>query len=124
MDKELERALRLNVESILQNIKDIRLKRNLSQEGIAEKMQIDTSTFSKIENGKIELTAIRLAHLAHVFSMSIIDIISYPHVLINPSGQPERKNVKAILQIELDQEKKDQVIKLVFGQSVLEILNK
>ena len=37
---------------------------------------------------------------------------------------PEQEPVEAILQIKLKKDKKDQVLKLVFGENDIEILNK
>lgn len=124
MEESIKEMLKAEVNHILDNIKNIRIDKKLSQENMATEMGCDTSTYSKIENGKIDLTANRLAQLAHVFSLRMVDIIAWPEVLINVKERPEHKRVKAILQVELDQEKKDQVIKLVFGENILEILNR
>lgn len=109
---------------ILQNIKEIRLSKKLSQENTADVLRINTSTYSKIENGKIDLTIDRLAELAQYFEISTIDMLTWPNVFIDQNERPELKKVKAILQIELDHEKKDQVLKLVFGANNVEIFNK
>ena len=109
---------------ILKNIKEIRLSRKLSQENMADVFGIDTSTYSKIENGKIDLTIDRFAELAHFFKMRTIDILTWPEVFVDQSQRPDLNRVKAVLQIELDGEKKDQVLRLVFGENNIEILNK
>lgn len=124
MEELIKQKLKSETDHILENIKNIRIDRKLSQENIASEIECDTSTYSKIENGKIDLTATRLAQLAHIFSLKIVDIIAWPNILVDANERPEHKRVKAILQFELDQEKKDQVIKLVFGDNILEILNK
>ena len=124
MEDSIKQKLRAETDHILVNIKNIRIEKKLSQENMATEMGCDTSTYSKIENGKIDLTANRLAQLAHVFELRMVDIIVWPAVLIDAKERPEHKRVKAILQVELDQEKKDQVIKLVFGENILEILNR
>lgn len=109
---------------ILKNIREIRLIKKLSQENMADVFGINTSTYSKMENGKIDLTFDRLAELAHTFEMRTIDILTWPNVFVDQNDRPELKKVKAILQIELDHEKKDQVLKLVFGANNVEIFNK
>lgn len=109
---------------ILKNIREIRLSKKLSQENTADVIGIDTSTYSKIENGKIDLTIDRLAELAHYFEMRTIDILTWPNIYVDQNDRPELKRVKAILQIELDHEKKEQVLKLVFGANNVEIFNK
>lgn len=111
-------------EKVLSNIRKIRDNKRLSQETVGLELGIDGSTYSKIENGKIDLTYDRLADLARFFEMSIIDLITHPNKYIDENEKPELRKVKATLQIELDHEKKDQVLKLVFGENNLEILNK
>ncbi len=53
--------------------------------------------------------------------MSEIDIITYP-VKYLPVDKVTKEPVKAVLQIELSKEKRDQVFKLVFGEGCSEIL--
>ena len=55
--------------------------------------------------------------------MSEIDLMTYPDKYIRV-GKAEDDPVKAVLQIELKKDKKDQVLKLLFGEHNIEILNK
>ena len=57
--------------------------------------------------------------------MDLINLITYPEKW-GPIGvsQQEEAITKVVLQIELKKEKKDQVMKLVFGDNNIEILNK
>ena len=55
--------------------------------------------------------------------MSVIDVISWPDRYVKDEKK-EDEPVEAILQIKLRKEKKDQVLKLVFGENDIEILNK
>ncbi|MGV8094479.1 MAG: helix-turn-helix domain-containing protein [Mangrovibacterium sp.] len=124
MNETSKEKLESEVKKILENIKAIRLSMNLGQEKIASQLGMDTSTYSKIENGKIELTAFRLAQLASQFSMTIVDIINWPEKWVPAFQRQDIPEPKVTLQIELSKEKKDQVLKLAFGENILEILNK
>ncbi|MEA4918114.1 helix-turn-helix transcriptional regulator [Proteiniphilum sp.] len=107
-----------------ENLKEIRLKKGLTQQFIADALNIDLSAVSKLENGIRQLKYNELEIIAHVFGMSVIDIIAYPDTYVKKDGKSDKEPVEAILQIKLQSDKKDQVLKLIFGEHNLEILNK
>lgn len=110
-------------QQLLSNIKKIMRDRGLTQQTLAEYIEIEPSQFSKIVNGTVGLSMLQLSKLATKLSMREIDIITYPDIYTKPElGEPEP--VEAILQIKLKKDKKDQVLKLVFGDNNIEILNK
>jgi transcriptional regulator with XRE-family HTH domain len=114
--------------NIVTNIIKIRNDKEIKQATVAAEIEIDSSTYSKIESGQIGLSIERLAKIATYFNMSIIDVITYPkkYIDIETLSDEERKKnrPKVILQLELEEEKKEQVLKVVFGENNLEILNK
>ena len=111
---------------IVANIVKIRRDRNIKQIAIATAIGIDPGTYSKIENGKIELTVDRLAEIASFFKLDIIDVIHWPHKYIRHDSLPPReRNIaqpKITIQIELDEEKKDKVLEMLFDGKDLEML--
>jgi transcriptional regulator with XRE-family HTH domain len=113
-------------ETILSNIIKIRHDKDIKQATVAAGIDIDSSTYSKIESGQIGLSVDRLAKIASCFGMSIIDVITYPRKYVDidslPEGEKRRKKSKVILQLELEEEKREQVLKIVFGENNLEIL--
>lgn len=104
---------------ILQNILKIRTDKGFTQENIAEHLGIEQSSYSLIEKGRRELSVERLLQIAIFLGVEPQDIITYPN-----KGYSSENEVKAVLQIELKKDKKDQVMKLIFGDNNLEILNK
>jgi len=58
--------------------------------------------------------------IAIFLGVDVKDIITYPNTEYNNSDD----EVKAVLQIELKKDKKEQVMKLIFGDNNLEIFNK
>lgn len=110
-------------EKILQNIRKIMNDKNLTQYAIAEYMGTSESQFSKILKGSVQLSLKQLENLASSLSMREIDIITYPARYVEDSAA-ENEPVEAVLQIKLKKDKKDQVLKLVFGENNIEILNK
>lgn len=112
------------LEKIVGNIRKIMNDRNLTQYTIAQYIGTSESQCSKIMKGDVKLTIPQLENLARNLSISVIDIITYPDVYVkNLNKNTERDPVEAILQIKLNRDKKDQVLKLVFGENNIEIFN-
>jgi transcriptional regulator with XRE-family HTH domain len=112
---------------ILDNIIKIRKKKGFSQEYLGSKLGMGQSGYGLIEQGERGLQYDILLQIAAAFEMDVIDVITYPQKYVNSSTILENAlcvDEKVTLQIELKKEKKEQVLKLVFGENNLEILNK
>lgn len=117
----MEKQIKTFYDTILQNIRKIMKDRDISQSRIASKAGMQASQVSKILSGDQRMSIDSLSKFARAFSMSEIDIITYP-VKYLPVDKVTKEPVKAVLQIELSKEKRDQVFKLVFGEGCSEIL--
>lgn len=111
-------------ETIRTNLRKIMNDRGLTQATLASYANTSASQFSKILNGVVSLSLEQLSNLAQSLSMREIDIITYPEIYKNANSGKDNDPVEAILQIKLKKDKKDQVLKLVFGEHDIEILNK
>ena len=109
--------------NVIDNIKEIRKENGVNQELIAEALGVDTSVVSNIEKGKRELKVSELEKIAKVLEVDVLYLLTYPHVYVR-SDDSAPDPVEAVLQIKLRSDKKDQVLRLVFGENNLEILNK
>ena len=109
-------------EKILENISKIRVNKKITQKSIAEFLEIEQGSYSLLERGERDLTIDRLLQIAIFFKMDVVDIITYTNK--GSYNKENEEDIKAILQIELKKDKKDQVMKLIFGDNNLEILNK
>lgn len=107
----------------IENIKLIRLEKGIPQKIIADALNVDNSVISNIENGKRELKVSELEIIAKSLEVSIIDLFTYPDKYISVSKTKDDE-IAATLTIQLRKEKKDQVLRLVFGDNNLEILSK
>jgi transcriptional regulator with XRE-family HTH domain len=58
-------------------IKDIRLKKNLTQEEISKKLGMAQSNYARMERGLSQITVERLGEIAEIFEMSPEAIFSY-----------------------------------------------
>lgn len=110
-------------QKIVDNIRKIMRDRNLTQVTMAGYMKTSESQFSKILSGNVQVSLWQLENLASNLSLREIDIITYPEVYVKKEELGEEP-VEAVLQIKLQKEKKDQVLKLVFGENNIEILNR
>ena len=110
-------------DGVLLSLIKIMRDRNLTQAAMAEYMGVSPSHFGKVVRGEVKMSFVQMSNLASNLSMSEIDLMTYPDKYIRV-GKPEDDPVKAVLQIELKQDKKDQVLKLLFGEHNIEILNK
>lgn len=108
---------------IAANIIRILKDRELKQAYIARKLDIAESQISKKLSGKAQISLEDLSEIAQALSLKEIDIITYPDVYVKKEENTSEP-VEAILQIKLQKDKKDQVLKLVFGDNNIEILNK
>ncbi len=109
---------------VLKNIRRIRKSKNISQADIASFLNIEDSTYSKIERGITELTLSKLKKISEFLDTSLIDLLSNNDENKQQPVPPSHTHPKVYLQIELSEDKKDQVMKLIFGNNNLEILNK
>lgn len=108
---------------IARNIREIRLKKSINQQFLADALEVDVAVISNIEKGKRELRVNELEKIANALEVSVIDLIVYPKKYIEKT-EGEEEPLEAILQIKLKKDKKEQVLKLVFGENNIEILNK
>jgi transcriptional regulator with XRE-family HTH domain len=88
---------------------------------------VDTSVVSNIEKGKRELKVSELEIIAKALGVDVLFLITYPYVYVyvyEKKDENIKEPVEAVLQIKLQSDKKEQVLKLIFGEHNLEILNK
>lgn len=110
---------------VLGNVRKIMNVKGIKQVTVADAFDLTESQCSKIMNGKAQLTLQQLSDFARIAGMREIDILTYPERFVAAStAASEPEPVEATLQIRLKKDKKDQVLKLVFGENNLEILNK
>ncbi len=61
-------------------IREERLKQNITQQAIADHLGIDISSYSRLENGAVEITITRLEAIAEFFKVPIIVFIPNSNV--------------------------------------------
>ncbi len=107
---------------VIENIKKIRMERNIPAKAVAENLGVDVSVISKIENGHRDLRVQELAKIAQSLGVRIIDLFTWPDRYIkDPNGQ---EDIEAIIQIKLKSSMKEKVLQEIFGKKDLELLEK
>lgn len=105
---------------ILRNIDAIRRNKGYSQEYLASQIGIKQAGLSLIMSGERELKYNTLLQIANALQESVIDIIAYPDKYV--LARNNNLSTETVLQIKLDNDKKEQVLKIVFGNEGAELL--
>jgi transcriptional regulator with XRE-family HTH domain len=114
------------MKKILENIRKIRELNSLSQEQTAELLDKTQSAYARIERGATKIDLETLEKFAEVMNMTIIDVLTYPEKYINLKeiNKSESETIKTFIQIELNQEKKEKVLNLLFDKKIVDELYK
>ena len=110
-------------ETVCANILKILNDKGLKPADISRKSGMSQSDLSKRLNGSARFSLSDTSKIANALSIREIDIITYPDVYVKKE-EASSDPIEAILQIKLQRDKKDQVLKLIFGDNDIEILNK
>ncbi len=108
---------------LIKNIIQIRNSQGLTKRAMANFLNINEASYGRIENEKVALSYKQLTDIASIFRMPVIDVLTYPDKYVKTDIHLDEP-VEAVLQIKLKKDKKDQVLKLVFGENDIEILNR
>ena len=97
------------------NIKAIREKQGLLQKEIASHINVDKSTYSKIEKGIRELTIVELQKLTKLFGLTTDQILNYDENIIPKEITIEDKSTLEQMKLlqELDEDDKNVVFKII-----------
>jgi len=97
------------------NIQTIRKQLGLLQKEVALELQLDKSSYSKVESGAREVKVSELKTLSNLFNMSIDDIINFDENItpkeIVLEDKSENEQLKLINQ--LDEEDKSTILKII-----------
>jgi transcriptional regulator with XRE-family HTH domain len=110
--------LTLQIMEIIQNIKNIRLQRNITQEVMAESLSIDVAGYNRIENGKQELKVSQLENIANLLKLRVIDLFTFPEVYELRNKQNSTK-----VTVEFDVSA-NEMLNLCLKDKILQVLEK
>lgn len=110
-------------QQLRESIQNLMKDKGLNKSSMAQIAETDAGQFGRILKGQGNFTLAHLENFANYFGLRAIDLFTYPDIYIAPERK-DREPSEVLLQIRLTKEKKDQVLKLVFGDNNIEILNK
>ena len=103
---------------VVENIRAIRLEKSISQQAIADALNVDVSAISNIENGKRELRVSELENIANVLRVDVIDLFTWPHHYVNSKNVEKDTREKVCVTFEVDPQKRDYLLRLVMGEKI------
>lgn len=83
---------------VCEKIRLLRVSHNLTQEEMAEKLNLSPSGYAKIERCETDISVSRLEQIAQTFNLSIIDLLSLSHTpaksnMVNFNDRSKNKNI-------------------------------
>lgn len=113
-------------DEIIKKIVEMRKKQGITQAKVAKAMNVTAASYSRLESGEVALTYRHLTVYASLFGMSIPELLVYPNrcVIKESSDTDTEEPTEVLFQVKLRKDKKDQAMKLIFGDNYLEIFNK
>ena len=97
---------------IYEKIRAIRLQKSLTQQSLADLLNCDAATISKIESGQRPLKYREVEEIAKFYKISLVNLVGYPKHYVE---ETDSSSAQAVLQIRLSKAKRDEVLKHVFG---------
>ncbi len=104
------------MKKIIDNFRLIRESLDWSQEQMAMKMNKTQSAYARIERGVTKIDLETLFKFAKATNRNVIDIITYPEIYINRNEFAKENDFRTTLQIEIKDEKKLELFKLLLGK--------
>ena len=106
---------------VTDNIRKILNDRHLTQVAAAGFAGMSQAQFSKVMGGLSNFTTWQLSKMASGLGMRLIDLFTYPDRYEPVHGTSDE--LTASITIQLKDEKKEQALKLLFGDENLKLLN-
>lgn len=83
---------------VCEKIRLLRVSHNLTQEEMAEKLNLSPSGYAKIERCETDISISRLEQIAQTFNLSIIDLLSLSQMpsksnMVNFNDRSKNKNI-------------------------------
>ena len=110
-------------EQLRESIQNLMKDKHLNKTAMAQIAETDGGQFGRILRGQANFTLAHLENFANYFGLRAIDLFTYPDRYVAPEKKDNDPS-EVLLQFRLTKEKKDQVLKLIFGENNIEILNK
>lgn len=96
----------LNFEQIGKNIRAARIQKNLTQEYLADTIDVNVSHISNIENNRVKVSLTALVAICNVLNVSVDYILKQEYTEAATASAIDREILKAVSESPLDKKKK------------------
>ena len=90
---------------INQTLRELRKLHGYTQLDLAIELDIDNSTYAKIERGSSDINLSKLEHIANFYKMSVIELLAYPN-MVKEAYEPLKPKAFITIEIYSDNQKK------------------
>lgn len=97
--------------NVAKNIKEIRREKGITQQFIADALNVDPSVVSNIEKGKRELKVKDLEKIAKALDVDLIYLFTYPRYYVQADST--QRNDRVSITFEVSPAKRDALLKMV-----------
>lgn len=84
------------MERVYSTIKELRKKKGLTQQDLAEYLNLDVTSISKLENGKIDISLSKLELISTKFEMSVLELLAYPNKVVVNDNDMQSEQLKKL----------------------------
>jgi transcriptional regulator with XRE-family HTH domain len=72
-------------------IRELRMERGMTQESMAERLDMITSNYAKIEQGRVNVTVTTAVHVANGLGVEVGDLFQPPTIKKARPGRPPKR---------------------------------
>ena len=109
------------MKKINQTLKELRKLNGYTQLDLATVLEVDNSTYAKIEKGDTDINFSKLELIAGFYRMSVVELLAYPNV-VKEEGEPSKPKVSIVIDVYSDNQERT-VMKVLEKISTFENVN-
>lgn len=101
---------------VVANIKALRIEKGITQEVLADALEVDTAVISNIEKGKRDLKVKELEKIAKCLKEDVLYLFTYPKRYVDQDSIESSKDDKVSITFEVSRSKRDYLLHLVMDE--------
>ena len=101
----LAQIVKIMIKKINQTLRELRKIHGYTQLDIAMMLDIDNSTYAKIEQGVSDINLSKLELISNIYKMSVVELLAYPN-LVKEVYEPLKPKVSIIIDVYSDNQEK------------------
>jgi len=104
---------------ISKTLKELRKSYGYTQLDLAATLDIDNSTYAKIERGTSDINFSKLERIANFYKMSVVELLAYPNI-VKEVHEPLKPKISIVIDVYSDNQEKTimEVLKKIEGINI------